>query len=214
MAMGDVYRVRTICYTATQIAINSTYWLSTNSTGAGALPADIATAFDTLFAPVYKNWMSSAAKWRGVDVQKQVTPRPVPEFQIVNDAAGNGSANMLPTQVSGVIGWKTLIAGRHNRGRIYPGFVDALFADAAGSLTAGGVAVLAPIAAAYGTQPVVTTVAPAGTDTFRLCVRSVTVAVPPPNLVAYTPVVTGIPRTRFATQRRRGQFGRTNVLPF
>lgn len=211
MALGDVLRVQVYTYTSSQIAINTTYWLSVNSTGAGAKPADAAVVFDNLFAPLYKLWLSAAARYRGVSVQSQAVPRPVPSTSIINDGVGLGTANISPTQVSGLISWYTTLAGRHNRGRIYVGFPDAVFQTADGGLTAGGLTRLTNIAASYGSTPTVTSTAPAGTDTFALVVRAATGT---PPIISYTAVVNGVPRNRFATQRRRGQFGRTNTLPF
>lgn len=217
MAAGDVAKVRTVCYTASQISVNVSFWRVV-ATG-GALIPNSYVGFNLLFnlamAPVYKPWMSSQARYRGTGCQlmqpASLFPATSEVTSVVSDGAGTGTAVMEATQVSGLIAWKTGLPGRHFQGRIFPGFADEVFQDTNGDLLAGGVAVLDGIRLAY-TTPIVLT-SGVDTETWALCVRSV---VPGPGLplVTYNTVTTGIARNKWATQRRRGQFGRTNALPF
>ena len=219
MAVGDIARCRTVCYVNNQISVNTSWWKAIAVTGGPIANSYIGFSllFDLAMANVYKPWMSSKARYRGVGVQlwDPIINAPAStESQITtSDGPGIGTAALQATQVSGLIAWKTGLPGRHFQGRIFPGFADELFQDADGKFTAGGRTVLDGIRVIY-TLPITLT-SGVNTETWTLTVRSFTPAVPPANpLSVFNTVTQGITRANFATQRRRGQLGKLNVLPF
>lgn len=219
MAVGDNWKVVVCCYTPTQISLNN-FYLQTLSEGANPpTAAAVAEAVDAVMAPLYKPWMSSLASYRGVAASKVAIPLPAPVAAISRDGPGTGTAFLAPTQTSGLISFKTGFAGNHYRGRVFPGLPDNNFVTATGALSAGGLAVLVPLASAYLTLfSAVDIVAPFGAGVLALTVRNAFQTDPPVDppvfTIGYERVVATFARSRFATQRRRGQFGRTNVLPF
>lgn len=212
MAVNDVYRLRVVCYSTTlaQIAINNSYWKILVEVGVmpGPGPQAIATEFDAVLSNPYKAMMPATARYRGVSTQLIVGgPPPVPSTSIVNDNVGTAAGNALPAQDSFVLAWKTALSGRHQQGRIYPGFPAASFNDANGNMNGAGITANTALGAAYFGNVVV--VSGGWSATFELCVRSKI------GLVnTYNPVVVVIPRPRWGTQRRRGNYGRLNPLPF
>lgn len=219
MAVGDNWKVTICCYTPTQISLND-FFVQTLSEGANPpTAAAVAESIDIVMAPLYKPWMSSLARYRGVAVSKVSIPLPTATAGVSRDGVGTGTAVLCPTQVSGLVGFKTAFAGRHFRGRVYPGFVDDAFKAADGSLTAPGLVVLNNLAFGFLTLWNATDiVAPFGTGvlgtTVRARIEDLPPATPPTFTITYNRVLSAIGRSRFATQRRRGQFGKTNVVPF
>lgn len=215
MPIGDVYQVRCVSYTPSQICVNSLYCLVTGVTGTEPSPGQLALTIDNNLSVGYIPLISTNARWRGISVQLQSSPKPVPSTSIVNDAVGGGSGDLLPAQTSYVIAFTNGIANRHGRGRIYPGFGPESNNTASGFLASAGQIILQSLANLMIGSFVNTQVSPAGTNTLQWVHRTVTKFPPPtPPLVAYQNIVTAVGRPRWATQKRRGQYGRVNILPF
>jgi len=208
MAVGDYYTLTTCCYTPDQIGLNRTYWKQTAITAAGVTDAEAADAFDNTFHATYKAWMSASAKWRGVSWRKVAIPTPLAATSITRDGVGTAPQGNLPTQVSGIITLRTPVA--KGRGRVYPPFPSVEWKLVGGGMTAAGAVALAQISALYAAPNVV--LGAGGTATYELQVYWK--GLPGPIFYGFDPVVQVATRDRFATQRRRGQFGRINTLPF
>jgi hypothetical protein len=203
---GSVIRIDAICYTPSQISVNRFDYRVVSITGS---PTDkqVIDAWDVLAAPRYKAIIGTGASYRGSRLTQLIAPVPVPVFQNANDGPGLTLGNMLPTQTAGVVTKLTNFRGRRNRGRTYLPFPSAASDDPGGGPTAGYVtnasllAILVFTPANYGTvtdyaslQPYLVhghTIPPTGTD-----------------VIGYNA------RLKWGTQRKRGQYGRTNVLPF
>lgn len=222
MPVGDVYRVRAYCYdnTLTQVGINTWYLAVTAQVGTGALQAQIATSVDAAIAASYKACLSVNALYRGVTVQliytggAAVIPPPIDSPTVVNAGAGTVAGNTLPAQVSGLISWQTSSAGRGYRGRVYIPFPGASAANAQGQMVAAYQASLGALAAAIFAA--VSAGVGGNTSTLHLALQhDLTPAAPrPPRHLYSYPLVTNFSEPlAFATQRRRGQFGRINILP-
>lgn len=209
MAIGDEYRVRVCCYSTTlgQISLNNTYWLVGAQSGTGATAAQIATVLDNGFAPVYKALMPSVASYHGTQVQKINGTLGLAVASTANDGPGTNGSAILPAQDSGIIAWGTAIGGRHGIGRIYPGFLSINATNVNGQMLAGTQTLLQNI----GNEYLLSATAGSGgnTSTLSLYLRSAQAAG-----VQFYPVITATARLKFATQRRRGQYGRLNPLPF
>jgi hypothetical protein len=139
---------------------------------------------------------------------QNLTPPMTVAFRQTAASSGTAIGNLTPRQVSCLIGTQTAIAGRANRGRVYIPFPSDTFVSAAGELTGAGFAILVNIASALG--PAVTLTFGGATTNMALTVRHPDVAVPVPHTPSTTDVVSMVPAALLATQRRRGDYGRSN----
>lgn len=206
MALNDIYRVTVGTYWGFQVGLNVTHWRV--SIIVGAQPGDpiIAAAFDAGFAGVYKTLMHAQATYYGVRVQK-IEPQPVlfPAVSANNSGIGTAGAAGLPSQNSGLVTFRTPYAGRSFRGRLYMPFpAEQDNVDATGRPTNGYITNLNALANFYRT-PLVAQLA-GNSVTLELGVRGRSI---PSFIVVNAHVV----RPFWATQRRRGDFGRPNVIP-
>jgi hypothetical protein len=203
----DHVQVRVVCYTPTQISVNVLdYVVRSPVITFGATLQEMATAISATLGPDYKAWMPSVARYRGVSVQDLTNPVSVPYVSFANDGPGTNGATLAPTQTTGIIQKKTLSGGRANRGRIYAGFPSQANLTATGGMSAGGLGLLANIQDAIDTSQ--TIVGAGGTTNLDLVVwhRG--------GAFNYTLVNQLVALGEWATQRRRGQFGRINLPPF
>jgi len=210
---GDTLRVTVCCYTPTQIGLNVLYYTIDTPVGAPT-DAQFATAMDTLMAGPYIAHMPSVANYRGVMVQILTGGAQTSAVSVAGAGAGTAGATLAPSQTCGIISKRGALALRTNRGRGYIPFPGSIFVTAAGAPTAGHLVALGGIANAWG--PVHTAlVVGAGTlnATMKLATFT-TIPGGPPILSSTLSVTTLVPRERFGTQRRRGQYGAQNVLPF
>lgn len=208
MAIGDVYKVRFCCYTPTQIGLNITHWKTVAEAGVGASLADIALKMNDTFAPLYKPAITGAARYRGVGVTLILPPPATAEItNTVLDGAGTAGVMAAPTQTSGIITIKDGLAGRAHRGRIYIPFPDQISVSPTGGNTLAYEASLNTLLGAFGANQ--TCGVGGNTTTLQLGIFH---RLPVPgNATVVTFLTTP---DKFATQRRRGEYGRPNVLPF
>lgn len=217
MMAGDVFKLRVVCWSPVngQIGVNVSYWVASLVTGIGATPAQFAAAFDGLVFAAYQSFMSSTCAYRGVGVQQVLELPPVEATVVTHANPGTAALGALPLQVSGLLGTGTAFSSRHTRGRIYIPFPADDFTDANGDINIAGQTILATLANAYGAN--LNLGAGANTAVMNLTVRSKVLHLGPPVLpptITYNVVTVVTARTKFATQRRRGQYGRLNPLPF
>lgn len=207
--VSDIVEMRTVQYTPTQIALNVSHWVVGIVTTGGAHLGEMALSFDDVLHVQYKGIMSDQARWRGVGcrVLGPVTPPSIEFGNITNDGIGGAVSPLLPTQTTYVIRKRTQLAGKQNMGRIYPGFPPVSAANSAGDMTAAYATGVQTLADQYNLlRPIV--VLGAGGDTTLLPVLKHA------GTLTFTVIDHWDGTTRFATQRRRGQLGKANVLPF
>lgn len=204
--LGDVYEARICCVRGLQAALNVRHYLCVAVAGGGVSDLEFAGALDVLLAPLYKAILSGAANYRGVGV-KRISPGPVTAevSHTGNNGPGTVAGDPLPSQISGIITWSTGLAQRTRRGRSYIPFPAEADSD-----------VLSVPSASYLTRML------AITDALRNDISVGTGA----NTATFSPVVysrklnsaahitSGLAANRWATQRSRGPFGRTNPAPF
>ena len=209
MAVGDVYKLRTVCYTSNQISVNVTHWESTAELGSispGLLLA-AAIGFEAILAPLYKVMMPAQASWRGCGFQR-VKVAPTLEWASTTlDGLGTAMGSLVPTQSSGLISWRTADVTRRGRGRIYIGFPPTGSTDADGSPNASYMVPLAALGLAY-VLPRTWTFGMTDSVSLKLVVVNGVVSVPTKDVITYAE------KPRYATQRRRGQYGRLNLPPW
>jgi len=208
MAESQVYRVIACSYTPTQIGLNVMYWKCTGTTGTGVTLQALADRFDDLWAFTFKQSLSENARWRGVSVQRIAGFfSPLIWTSTVNDGVGGVAGNLAPTQTSGVISKRSVFPGKHGRGRLFIPFPSVNDVQPTGAPTVGYVTVLESIAVLMNASVVTTLGGDQGT--VKQVVRRDQSGIINFDLVEQT-----IARNRYGTQRRRGQYGSTNILPF
>lgn len=211
-AVGDLLEVRVVCYTPSQIALNVLHYEVTAQVGAGATLASIAASFAAGCSLLYRALMPSVASFRGIGVRNLMAPRTIEFTDAASDGVGSVGADLAPTQTSYILAMSGTLAGRSNTGHSYPGFPSADYLTATGGMTAPGLAALTALATFLftpGPQG-------AGADlaTLVLATRHPDVIVATVHLPQWTRVFSLRPAPIWATQRRRGQFGRQNIPPF
>jgi hypothetical protein len=112
---------------------------------------------------------------------------------------------VLPTQVSGIITKRSSFTGRANRGRIYFPFPATQSLDTDETPKAAYVTLIQAYADNIGALHSVTSAGGSANLTPIIVNRTLS------HLVVWED---SLARKRWATQRRRGDFGRTNVLPW
>lgn len=149
--------------------------------------------------------LSTAAEVRGVGWRLISPGQSVESFSISPAVPGQAPGEPLPRQTAGVVTLRTPFAGRANRGRKYMPFPSETDNTTGIQPTAGYLAVVNTFIAMH--VPTITLLAGPTTEVWRSCL-------PRPNQVPkginFTSFLT---RDAWGTQRRRGTFGRPNVLP-
>jgi len=206
-ALLETYEVRVCCYTTTQIALNVLHYICLQTTGT---PPDLtigAQAFDTLFFANYKSMIATTASYRGVTVKRLTQVQSIAYPWVSHAGAGSGSSTVLPTQTCGLITIRTRFGGSGYRGRAYLPFIGNTGSDTNGSPNAGLQTLMGNIAISMG--PTISIVGGLGSASLTQVIRRRGFPMTSdPQVIGYT-----VP-PRFATQRRRGQYGQPNVLPF
>lgn len=205
-ALNDIIRIRIATYTPSQAAINTMHYKVIAVAGTSSDTATAATTFDTALSTPYKNIMSDNARYRGLSVQR-IFPGivTVPDIVVASDGPGVVASDLLPGQVSGIGSWRTDLAGRKYRGRVYIPFPAESHNDVTGIPTAAYVTLLDTLLTALS---VTRTVGGGGNTADLRCVlfhRSTNTS---------DQIVAQVARPRWATQKRRGNYGRTNPTPF
>ena len=198
---GEQWKVVVQTHARDQLGLNIHYFRVVTVTGGVATTAAHLPAIDGNIAPVMTAAMSSTAFYRGTSFQKLTPlPRSDPAIVVVNAGAGTSGAQLLPTQVAGIWTKVTDNVGRSNRGRSYVPFPATTFLHATLGIPAAGYAgKLADIATFFS-----------GLETFTVAgvalrIQWILKPQPVPKDVVDWRVL-----NQFATQRRRGMFGRTN----
>lgn len=211
--VGDVLQVKFCCDSESQISLNLLHYRVQSVAGVGAPLTDIATFFDITMAAGYKGLMSILSRYRGVGVTNLTPPASVEVATTGNAGVGDETTGDLPTQVSFLISLKTAKRGRGYRGRVFPGFPATTFINGDGGMNALGIAA---ITAWFSALPFTATVSAAGgnTTTLELGIYRRQENKLPLNPPQFEKCTFGTWREKWATQRRRGDFGRANLLPF
>lgn len=208
ISAGDVFLVRIICQLDQQVSVNAKLVrCSQSDANPSVLLTELADAISTDLGPKYVDLLSVDATYRGVSVQR-VNPQPktIPVVSIVQQSGGLVVGNPLPPQTAGLVSLKGSAAGRRFQGRIYlpfpgensnaaegvPSFDYVVDANSIGTSMITGYSIAGTIG---GSAEFVYTLDVTGADVNK----------------DFNSFVT---RPGWATQQRRGAFGRTNITPF
>lgn len=206
-SVGDYLLVRYYCYRVNQVAVNNIHFKVLAISGTAPSLQEIADYMSTALAPQYTPVLDNTAEYLGCTVSG-IWPLPATVTALSQVGAGNGTggATPLPGQVSGIISAFTNRAGRGFRGRAYIPFPSTAFDQGDGTPTATYISLLDTLA--QGLYDAYNPVGAGGDlimDTVIYKRDTPTISEP----------VTGVsPRDKWATQRRRGNYGKENPRPF
>jgi len=200
-----------------QASVNNLWYVVAAVGSPGATDEDAAVTLDALVFAQYQGMMTQLAEYRGVQAQiyDGVTPpyRALysPAFTNANAGFGTAGATPLPTQTCGLISFETPKPRQANRGRFYMPFPDAANESGGGSPDSIYVAQLVAMAGFVGVGLAVSR----GGRTATLARvlkhgKDKLGNYPSPVFDAVTGATS---QNVWATQRRRGAFGRQNKSP-
>lgn len=205
-AVNDLITCKHVMYGVDQLGLNVRHFRVSAVAGPGVTAQNIADALATLYGPLYAPLIGNSTSYFGTIVQKILPlPQAAAVQSIVASVPGTGGVDLMARQVSGIISIRTLLAGRSRRGRAYIPFPTETMNANPGAPTGGYTANL--LALSSQMEQDTTVVSGGDTCTLRPVVWS-------RRLGIMTDVERCIPEAHWATQRRRGDFGRLNPNPF
>lgn len=206
---GDLLKFSVWCTDGNQASVN-TFWYACNTiVGTGVSDLTAAQEFEVGVAPLYKPNLNNNAVFNGVQCQIWRAGHPfIAQVSNALTGVGTGGAVSLPRQVTGLISWKTDKAGQKNRGRSYIPFYSTSSDVGDGTMNAGTQTNTLAIASFLTVLNTLGT----GGNTSHL-IFSLKHSAPKGVQPLADPIISGSVKPLWATQRKRGSFGRPNVSP-
>lgn len=212
ITLNEIVRVRMYCNDLEQVSINTWYLQCATVGGLGVTYTDVANNLEGGLSPAMIAILNNNAVFKGIGVQSVNAPIILAEaFANAHAGVGASGPNALPRQTCGLIRLKDGRAGRSGRGRLYMPFPSTLDNAGGGAPTAGYVTRLGTVAALVA-NPFVVTVGPNSATMVPVLYHRLRVG-PPIVPASSTPITTHLESTLWATQRRRGSYGRPNTSP-
>lgn len=185
-----------------QVGLCVTHWACTGQVGLGGSDVVFASILDGRITADFLQNMQSNASYEQTSVSRV---RPLPPTKPVIDstsaAAGTDATDRLPKQVSGLLTKNTAFGGPRYRGRLYMPFPSEGFNDVDGRPNGAYTGRLQT----WGTQYFQGMTVTSGADT-----SSLVPIIYHRDTNTWDVVTSVLVRGRWATQRRRGDFGRPN----
>lgn len=205
-AVGEIFELKVFCRLSTQLSVNVLHYRVDTNVGLGATDPEIAAQFATLVPALWKNVMVNVAEYYGLSVQK-ILPAPprIAATSRVGTGFGAVAGDALPKQTAGLIKKGTVFAGRSKRGRCYLPFPCETDSGVTGEPAAAYTGAAGTIAT-FIRGLIVATGAGGSNDLQPILLHRAT--------GSHDLVTTAEVRGFWATQRRRGSFGRPNDVPF
>jgi len=193
-----------------QASVQRFWYDVTSITGTSTTDQIMADQLETTLAPLYKPLLNNIAEWRGVQVQIYRDNAIFSEVSsIAHAGVGTGGALPLPRQSSGIISWGSARAGRRFRGRMYIPFPSTTADTGDGIPTSAYQVALQTLADAWRQSVFFGSVGSAiQAEPFLKHSPGKT-----PIPATVTHITTGDANLKWATQRRRGSYGRINSSP-
>jgi hypothetical protein len=204
--VGDYLLVRHACAMTNQVSFNNIVYQVRSVAGGGVTDQAIVTTVDGLVAPLMKVILGNNASWYGTSLGKiWPLPRTATVIETGNAGVGTAVTPSQPGQVAGIIKGKTDLAGHKQRARLYLPFVYEGGNDTITNVpTAAAIAHFNTIAAQVYT-PYTVTVGMNSTTVVPVVFHRLTHT--SNDITAYGPGL------KWATQKRRGNYGQPNVFP-
>jgi hypothetical protein len=206
VAINSQWRIKAFCYQDNQVGINIRYFFTTGVIGAGLSEQQLLDAWSARAAVLYKTWLVDSATFLGMTMSPILTAPPVNTYlSTVGQGPGTVSSDPLPKQIAGIIRLTTGIVGRGNNGRVYVPFPAEAYNGVDNKPTLTALDVLSSIALLWSNAQTFMSGADGVTASPLLFHRVTNTA---------TNIARGVAVPSWATQRRRGDFGRQNPIPF
>lgn len=208
LSVADVCKVQIYTFDTTQIGIN-TFWYKVLAVG--AIPStdqDVATTFDAAVSTQMLRILNNNAEYRGIRVQIYLaltaTPTFVDVISVAGAGAGTGGATSLAKQVAGITSWYTNQPRQAFRGRSYWPFPAAEHDTGDGFPDAAYVVQINDLSNQIKNYSNPSTGGRIATVQQVLFNR---------KTKGFTPIASYLARPLWATQRRRGSYGRPQGAP-
>lgn len=203
---GEDIEVTIFCDDAEQIGVNVVHYEIASITSAPTYEG-LATAFSAAVAGAYKPWLHDDAAYAGLKIRRILTLlSPMPWFSSTDNGLGQ-SGTRVPRQLAGLIRKRINAAGPKGRGRLYAPFPGGDMVTG-GGVSAAGIAQLGVIEDVLFNQGTNLTVVTGGGNV--VLTPMMLARTPAPG---FSPIIQTSISGEFATQKRRGFFGRPNALP-
>lgn len=203
---GETVKTTIECTIPSQQGLSVLYYKILGTAGDPVTLDDWCSGFSAQIVTQYKAWLSNAARYQGIRASI-IYPFLSAEFTyFAASGVGTAGANLAPAQVSGLIKKTTGYGGPKGRGRMYVPFLATDSLQSLGHLTATGLGYLEDIATVVPLVASIDNAAVTGTVTAQMILTR-------PPYATGNPVIALAASTRLATQRRRGEYGRTNPTP-
>jgi len=207
IAVNDIIVVQTVAQDGSQVAVLNRYWFAENTIGPGSVTfTNVADFFDVFNGTNLPPILANTAGYVETRVRR-IFPANTDQWGVINSNAAVGTAGAvgLPKQTCGLVKFITADLGHHGSGRSYMPFPAVASNETVGQPTAGYVADVGDWALGFTTDPTTITVGAAS-----LILQPVLWD----RAASAKRFITGFQvSTDWATQRRRGAFGRTNRVP-
>lgn len=192
----------------TQASVQRLPYVVAAGVGTGVSYAEFLTFMNTVWGPLWPVMYTSLARFNGLLVREilAATVTPIaPAWDTGAAAVGIFAGGPGPSQVSGIISTRTAVGGRKGRGRVYVPFPGQVAYMANGEPTAAYITLVTALASAWVAPQII--VGAGGSVSLVPSLRHRATGLTTALLTAY-------PKPVWATQRRRGDYGRANVSPF
>lgn len=207
---NDVIQLRCWSKVNNQTAVNTFHYRVLSVTTGLPTDQEFLNLWCTSNVALYKAILCSKATYEGSTAQIISAPLGLLRLNQVGTGVGTGGAELMPTQTCGLTQWGTNFGGRRYRGRTYWPFP---FEEGNGSTGFPNAGYLIGLDAF--TAPFVTTTTwgmSSGSAIIIPVIRHITK--PPVSPITPTQITSKHDSPQWATQRKRGAFGRPNVSPF
>lgn len=199
-ALNDIVQVKVVCACQNQLGVNVLHYKCVTFTGPGPTDSVLLHDIGVLIAPTIPPLIADEANLLGLTLRR-VWPVLDPTALDPSFAAvGTGGLQVLPKQVSGIITKIGVAVGRHSRGRVYVPFPSEDSSDTFGHPNAAYLAALDNYGSAINTSMI------SFGSTWLPVIYNRQI---PPNSVVMNAWRSN---AAWATQRRRGDYGRTNLI--
>jgi len=207
IANNDYLEVTIFCVQGEQVGVNVVHFQVGSIVGTFTAE-ELADEYSNYVAAAYKAWLSDTANFQGVKLrlvgEEGIMPAPV--YSAGGGGVGTGGA-LMPRQVAGLIRKRREAQGPSGRGRVYAPFPGLEDHDL-GALSADGQTRLGAIRAVLFGNPAPIALTPGASGACNFTPVMYTRASNTFSLVIRSEI-----SSQFATQKRRGYFGRPNALP-
>lgn len=201
------YELEVFCAFGSQLSVNRIRYVSKNAVGILVTYSDALAAFAAFIPDLWKNLMSVQASYLGLGIREVGSNRgPQPGYDDTGNGVGAVAGDILPTAVSGLLGFTTRLTGPSNRGRIFVPFPSEASNGAGGAPTAGYLADLNTMGAAL--MPAVNVVNGGSSVDLLPCIMH-------PGPAFDTTLITGfVARSQWASCRHRSARSPGGIAPF